>query len=82
MLNKSAETEQTFYTIPVSELKNWSSIKTRKEMLYYSHKHRTEEKFASLNLHGLCQGKRHQVSLTNSVPNGACSRLRAERLNM
>ena len=61
MLKITAETEPTFYTLPISGLKNLTQLKTRKETLYNVYKRRTEVQFSYINIQGLCQGKRHQV---------------------
>ena len=61
------ENEPTFYTLPVAQLKNLSNMKTTKEVLYGSYKLRSEEEFCDINFSGICQGKRHQVSLKKPV---------------
>ena len=57
------ENEPTFYTLHVAYLKNLSGKKTTKEVMYSSNKLRSEEEFGDINLRGICQGNRHQVSL-------------------
>ena len=59
---------ETFYTVPVSGLRNFTDLKTTKEILYESNKYRTEEQFNEINVIGLCQGKHHQVSFNVPVP--------------
>ena len=55
--------EPTFFTMPVANLENLTNITKTKEVLYNSNKLRSELAFDPINLYGICQGKRHQVSL-------------------
>ena len=60
MLAKSKGTEAGFYTVPTSELKDFSGLKTRKEALLedsaglYA---RNDPDSHDLTLVGICQGK-------------------------
>ena len=81
MLKTSVETDQKFYTMPITGLENLSSIKTRKETLYNAYKGQLEDQFLGINSDGLCQGKSHQVinqllSISSSSFPAGCKNLR------
>ena len=57
------DNETVFYTLPVAKLENLSNITTTREVLYNSNKLRLGPEFDPINFYGICEGKRHQVSL-------------------